>query len=104
MISKQANKNNTIPFRKSQFSFQSIDLISSDRKQAKVSVSLPGYLYSFEITLTVRRLFRYGEFQTAFVEVHGVVPYIPEVEQERSFPRRAKVWSDTIKSFITELA
>lgn len=104
MISKSPEKSISIPIRKSQFSFQSIELISTDKKQTKVSVSLPGYLFTFEIILTVRKLFSYSEFQTAFVEKHGIVPYISEIEQERTFPKRSSLWKLKIYTFIPELA
>jgi len=49
----------SISLRKSRFSFSEIKLIKSEPKRFFVSITIPGFLYSFESTLTKSQLYRY---------------------------------------------
>lgn len=101
MISKQTTK--SIPLRSSQFSFTGISLTSTEPKRFEVSLSFPGVLYSHESTLTGNQLFSYSEFQNAIAVDHGVIPYVPEIDQARGTHKRSQLWRSVIASFSPEL-
>ncbi|QDU50279.1 hypothetical protein Pan110_26240 [Gimesia panareensis] len=101
MISKVPSE--SIPLRKTQFPFSEIKLIKAEPKRFAVSISIPGFLYSIESTLTGNQLFSYGEFQKVIASEHGVFAYVPEIDQARGTHKRSQLWRAFINSHLSEL-
>jgi len=101
MISKTPSE--SIRIRKSQFSFSEIKLIKTEPKRFLVSISIPGFLYSFESIMTGNQLFGYSEFQKVITSEHGIFPYVPEIDQARGTHKRSQLWRAFINSHLSEL-
>ena len=103
MISKVPT--NSIPLRKSRFSFSEIKLRKTEPKRFLVSIAIRGrgFLYSFESILTGNQLFSYSEFQKVIASEHGVFPYVPEIDQVRGTRKRSQLWRAFINSHLLEL-
>ncbi|QDV18734.1 hypothetical protein Pan153_33950 [Gimesia panareensis] len=101
MISKKHS--GSIPLRKSQFSISGIILNEEEPKRFAVNISIPGFLYSIESTLTGNQLFSYSEFQKVIASEHGVFAYVTEIDQARGTHKRSQLWRAFINSHLPEL-
>lgn len=102
MISKVPSE--SIRIRKSRFTFSEFKLVKTEPKRFFVSISIPGFLYSFESTMTGNQLFSYSEFQKVITSDHGVFPYVSEIDQARGTHKRSQLWLAFINSHLKELA
>ncbi len=96
-------QNNSIPLRKSRFTFQSISLTKSDPAEVEVSLIFPAHLPCFHSTMTGQEFYSYSQFQTVVSLDHGILPYVVDVEQSRCSRQRALIWREFISFYLPEL-
>ncbi|QDT19209.1 hypothetical protein HG66A1_09730 [Gimesia chilikensis] len=94
---------NTTPLRKSKFNFHSIHLTSTDPAEVSVSLTIPGILFTINSTMAGSQFYSYPQFQTVVSLEHGVIPYVPEIEQEQCIPTRSRIWRELILANASEL-
>ena len=95
---------NSIPLRRSKFTFNSISVTKTDPAEVEVSLIFPAHLPCFHSTMAGQDFFSYGRFQTVVSLDHGILPYVVEVEQSRCSRQRALIWRDFYSLFLPELS